>query len=117
MRLVSTAFRDMQPIPAEFAFGAIDPVSHIKLSSNRNPDLQWHELPPGTKSLALICHDPDVPSKGDDVNQEGRAVPASLPRVEFFHWVLIDLPADAKPIERGEFADGVTARGKPGPHA
>lgn len=117
MRLVSNAFRDMQPIPAEYAFGAIDATSHIKLSSNRNPDLAWHELPAGTKSLALVCHDPDVPSKGDDVNQEGHAVPASLPRVEFFHWVLIDLPADAKPIERGEFSDGVTPRGKPGPHA
>jgi phosphatidylethanolamine-binding protein (PEBP) family uncharacterized protein len=40
----------------------------------------------------VICHDPDVPSKGDDVNQEGRGVPASLPRVDFFHWVLVDLP-------------------------
>jgi Raf kinase inhibitor-like YbhB/YbcL family protein len=37
--------------------------------------------------------------------------------VDFFHWVLVDLPADAPPIERGEFSDGVTARGKPGPHA
>jgi phosphatidylethanolamine-binding protein (PEBP) family uncharacterized protein len=39
-----------------------------------------------------VCHDPDVPSKGDDVNKEGRKVPASLPRVDFFHWVLVDLP-------------------------
>ena len=44
-------------------------------------------------------------------------MPASLPRVDFFHWVLVDLPPDARPIERGEFSDGVTARGKPGPHA
>jgi phosphatidylethanolamine-binding protein (PEBP) family uncharacterized protein len=40
----------------------------------------------GTKSFAIVCHDPDVPSKGDDVNQEGRAVPRSLARVDFFHW-------------------------------
>jgi Raf kinase inhibitor-like YbhB/YbcL family protein len=44
-------------------------------------------------------------------------VPASLPRVDFFHWVLIDLLPDTPPLERGEFSDGVTARGKPGPQA
>jgi hypothetical protein len=31
--------------------------------------------------------------------------------------VLVDLPPDTPPIARGEFSDGVTARGKPGPHA
>jgi hypothetical protein len=51
------------------------------------------------------------------VNKEGRTVPASLPRVEFFHWTLIDLPADTPPIARGEFSRGVTPRGKPGPKA
>jgi len=82
-----------------------------------NPDLRWSDLPAGTKSLALICHDPDVPSHGDNVNKEGRTVPKSLPRVEFFHWTLVDLPADAGPIARGEFSRGVTQRGKPGPGA
>ena len=117
MKLSTTAFADGGVIPAEFAFGAIDPVAHVKLSGNRNPDFAWSGLPAGTKSLALICHDPDVPSRGDDVNQEGRSVPAPLARVDFFHWILIDLPSDAAPIERGEFSDGVTARGKPGSHA
>jgi Raf kinase inhibitor-like YbhB/YbcL family protein len=74
-------------------------------------------LPPETKSLVLICHDPDVPSRGDDVNREGRSVSASLPRVDFFHWVLIDLPPNTLPIARGEFSKGVTPRGKPGPAA
>ena len=117
MKLATTAFDDMAAIPAEFAFCAPDSGQHVKMSANRNPDFAWRELPAGTRSLALICHDPDVPSKGDDVNQEGRTVPASLPRVDFFHWVLIDLPADTPQIERGEFSDGITARGKPGPHA
>ena len=44
-------------------------------------------------------------------------MPASLARVDFFHWVLIDLAADSAPIGRGEFSDGVTPRGKPGPAA
>ena len=116
-KLTTTAFADGGVIPAEFAFCAIDPAAHVKLSANRNPDFAWSALPDGTKSLVLLCHDPDVPSRGDDVNQEGRTVPASLARVDFFHWVLVDLPADAAPIARGEFSDGVTARGKPGPHA
>ena len=117
MKLSTTAFPDSGVIPAELAFGAIDADAHVKLSGNRNPDLTWSGLPAGTKSLAVLCHDPDVPSKGDDVNKEGRNVPASLPRVDFFHWVLVDLRPDTPPIERGEFSTGVTARGKPGPHA
>jgi len=117
MKLTTTAFADGGVIPAEFAFGAMDRETHVKLSGNRNPDFKWSELPSETASLVLLCHDPDVPSCGDDVNKEGRIVPASLPRVDFFHWVLIDLPPDAAPIERGEFSDGVTPRGKPGPHA
>jgi Raf kinase inhibitor-like YbhB/YbcL family protein len=117
MKLTSTAFDDGQPIPGALAFCVIDPASHVKLSENMNPDLRWSDLPAGTRSLALICHDPDVPSRGDDVNKEGRIVPSSLPRVEFFHWTLVDLPADTAPIARGEFSRGVTARGKPGPQA
>jgi Raf kinase inhibitor-like YbhB/YbcL family protein len=115
--LTTTAFGEGAPIPAEFAFGAIDAAAHVKLSANRNPDFAWTAVPAAAKSLALICHDPDVPSRGDDVNQEGRVVPASLPRVDFLHWALIDLPPDTPPIARGEFADGVVARGKTGPHA
>ena len=117
MKLATSAFADSGVIPADLAFGAIDPAQHVKLSANRNPDFRWQDLPPRTRSLALICHDPDVPSRGDDVNKEGRTVPASLARVDFFHWVLVDLPADTAPIARGEFSDGVTRRGKPGPAA
>jgi Raf kinase inhibitor-like YbhB/YbcL family protein len=117
MKLTSTAFADGGSIPGAFAFCVIDPAAHVKLSENLNPDLRWSGLPPGTKSLALICHDPDVPSRGDDVNKEGRTVASTLPRVEFFHWTLVDLPADTAPIARGEFSRGVTPRGKPGPAA
>jgi len=117
MKLTSTAFADGGRIPGAFALCVIDPATHVKLSENMNPDLRWSELPAGTKSLALICHDPDVPSRGDDVNKEGRTVPSALPRVEFFHWTLVDLPADTGPIARGEFSRGVTPRGKPGPAA
>ncbi len=115
MKIASTGFADNHAIPAEFAFCAPDPKIHVTLSRNRNPDLAWSEVPAGTKSFVLICHDYDVPSKGDDVNKEGRTIPATLPRVDFYHWVLVDLPASATSIKAGEFSDGVTPRGKSGP--
>ncbi|MGO4304820.1 YbhB/YbcL family Raf kinase inhibitor-like protein [Cupriavidus sp. RAF12] len=117
MKLWSKAFADNAPIPGEFAFCVPDAANHVALSNNRNPDLHWDDVPAGTRSFALICHDPDVPSKGDDVNQEGREVPASLPRVDFFHWVLVDIPPGLNTISAGSHSDGVIARGKPGPEA
>ncbi|CAG0960998.1 hypothetical protein BURK1_00717 [Burkholderiales bacterium] len=117
MKLTTTAFADGGAIPAEFAFGRPDSTTHVALSANRNPDLAWTGAPAGTKSFAVLCVDPDVPSRGDDVNQEGRVVPASLPRVDFHHWVLVDLPASTTSVARGEHADGVTPRGKAGPAA
>ena len=37
--------------------------------------------------------------------------------MDFFHWVLVDLPASRTSIEEGEFSNGITARGKSGPEA
>ncbi len=117
MRLTSTSFADGSAIPGECAFCIPDPVRHTRLGGNRSPQLAWTDLPVGTRSLALICHDPDVPSRGDDVNKEGRSVSASLPRVEFIHWVLIDLPPEPAAIAEGEFCSEITPHGKPGPAA
>jgi len=117
MKLSSPAMRDQAEIPAEFAFGVPHPEQRVALGENRNPPLDWSDLPEGTRSLVLICHDPDVPTRGDDVNQEGRLVPADLPRTDFFHWVLVDLDPASSPIDEGEFSDGVTAKGKSGPDA
>ena len=117
MKVWSDSFADGAAIPVEFAFGRIDPAAHVALSDNRNPHLAWSHLPVGTRSLAVVCHDPDVPSSGEDVNQEGRTVPADLARVDFNHWVLVDLPPARTSIAAGEFANGVTPRGKPGPSA
>lgn len=115
MKLWSDSFKDGDPIPADFAFCRSDPANHVAFSANRNPHVAWSDVPDGTQSLVLICHDPDVPSRGDDVNQEGKTVPAELPRVDFFHWVLIDLPPQTGMIEAGALSQGVTPHGKPGP--
>ena len=117
MKLSSNSFADGQKIPGDYSFCVADPAHHVCLGKNLNPQLSWSDAPPGTRSFALICHDPDVPSRGDDVNQEGRSVPAALPRVDFFHWVLIDLPSHITGIDAGEFSDDITPRGKSGPAA
>ncbi len=115
MKLWSDSWSNGDRIPARYAAGRLGADGHATFSDNVSPHLAWSDLPPGTKSLALICHDFDVPSKGDDVNQAGREVPADLPRVDFFHWVLADLPAGAEGISEGAFSSGFTAKGKPGP--
>lgn len=117
MKLTSTSFADGQRIPGDHAFCMPDPAHHVCLGRNRNPQLSWQEAPADTRSFVLLCHDPDVPSQGDDVNQEGRTIPATLARVDFFHWVLIDLPATLTSLGEGEFSHAVTPRGKPGPQA
>ncbi len=115
MRFTSQSIQDGRPIGGDYAFCLPDPDSHVTLGPNRNPGFAWGDLPAGTASLVLICHDPDVPSRGDDVNQEGREVPADLPRVDFTHWVLVDIPPAWTGIDEGAFSAGVTARGKDGP--
>src|SRR6185503_17719497 len=45
-----------------------------------SPALAWSGLPNGTKSVALIVDDPDVPD------------PAA-PKREWVHWVLYNIPA------------------------
>ena len=118
MQLTSTSIRDGAPIDAAFAFGRPDPETHIGLSDNRSPHLAWTGAPAETKSFAVLCVDPDVPTVGDDVNQEGRQVSAQLPRTDFVHWVMVDVPAACAELEAGSCGEGVVARGKqdpPGP--
>ena len=112
MHLTSDSFQDNQRIPEQFAFGTHDSVLHIGLAPNHNPHLKWSGAPAQTKSFALICVDPDAPSKPDDVNKEGRVVPASLPRADFIHWVMIDIPASVQEIAAGECSTGIVAGGK-----
>lgn len=115
MRIWSDSFTDGAEIPAACAFAVSDPDTYIKLSSNRNPHIAWDDVPAGTQSLVLICHDPDVPSEASRVNKVGRSVPAKLPRVDFFHWALADIPVCLKSLAEGMFSDMVTPHGKPGP--
>lgn len=68
MLLTSTAFRAGEMIPEQYTCDGRD-VS---------PPLAWTDIPAGSKSLALICDDPDAPGK------------------TWVHWVLFNLPADSE---------------------
>jgi Raf kinase inhibitor-like YbhB/YbcL family protein len=106
-------WKDGAAIPQKFALGKQDSDSHVALTDNLNPAISWKDAPAGTKSFAIICCDPDVPSSGEDVNQEGKVVPADLPRIDFYHWVLVDIPVGILAINEGEASSGVTPKGKP----
>ena len=92
MKLWSESWVDGERIPAPLRCRQARRRRRRRLLRQRQPASGLERVPAGTRSLALICHDFDVPSRGDDVNQPDREVPADLPRVDFFHWVLVDLP-------------------------
>ena len=117
MKLWSESWTNGDRIPERYAAGKPDGAGGATFSDNISPHLGWSDAPAGTRSLVLICHDFDVPSKADDVNRSDREIPAELPRVDFFHWVLIDLPPSPAELAEGEFSRGFVARGKPGPEA
>ncbi|MFE8070984.1 YbhB/YbcL family Raf kinase inhibitor-like protein [Marinobacteraceae bacterium S3BR75-40.1] len=102
-----------QPVPEPFAFGVYDEKQHMRLGENRNPEVSWKNAPLETKSFAIVMKDPDVPSQADDVNQEGKTVSKDIPRVDFYHWLLVDIPPGIDKIEEGEDSDEVVAKGKP----
>jgi Raf kinase inhibitor-like YbhB/YbcL family protein len=117
MKLWSDSWTNGDRIPARYAAGRPDGQGAATFSDNLNPHLAWRDVPAAARSMVLICHDFDVPSRGDDVNQPGREVSADLPREDFFHWVLVDLPPLPMVIQEGEFSQGFVPRGKPGPQA
>ena len=115
MKLHSESFPDQGVIPERNAFARIDPQTHVALAGNRNPQLTWADVPDGVRSFAILCVDGDVPTQPDDVNQEGREVPADLPRTDFYHWVLVDVSPETRAIAEGDYSNGITPRGKAGP--
>jgi len=71
-----------------FEDGSEIPVEHTADGADRSPPLSWSGVPAGTKSLVLIVDDPDAPDP-------------SHPRTTWVHWVVIDLPPDAKELATG----------------
>jgi len=116
MKLTIQGITEGQPIPGKFAFGVPDAADHMHFGQNLNPRVTWSDAPRETKSFVILVKDPDVPGVADDVNQEGRTVSADLPRVDFYHWILVDIPPGISGIEEGEDSSEVVVGGKPGGH-
>jgi Raf kinase inhibitor-like YbhB/YbcL family protein len=79
----STAFEDGDMIPRD----------HTCDGRDISPPLAWTGVPEGTKSLAIICDDPDAPMG------------------TWVHWVLFNIPATANGLPRGIPADRVLENG------
>ena len=71
--ITSPAFLHEGEIPSEYTCEGKD-VS---------PALEWTDLPPNTKSLALIVDDPDAPDP-------------DAPKMTWVHWVVYNLPPSCK---------------------
>lgn len=99
-------------IPEKFAFCAPDEAAKTRDGGNISPAIRWEKGPEGTKSYAIIMVDPDVPARFDDANQEGKTLPADMARQDFYHWVLIDIPANVTEIAEGAESAGVVKTGK-----
>lgn len=103
-------------VAKRLAFCAFNRKGQVGLGLNRSPAIWWSKGPAGTKSYAIIVHDSDVPSVATDVNKKGTTLPASMPRVNFYHWVLVDIPTHIRHIPYAHGSKGVTPHGKkPGP--
>jgi Raf kinase inhibitor-like YbhB/YbcL family protein len=76
MRLTSPAFEHGAEIPAKYTYDG----------ANVSPPLSWRDVPPNTRSLALLVEDPDAPD------------PAA-PTTTWVHWVISDLPPDADGLD------------------
>jgi Raf kinase inhibitor-like YbhB/YbcL family protein len=113
MKFEVLSFSNGERIPDEFAFCIPAEEGHVQLGKNLSPHVRWSDLPQDTKSLVLLCVDPDVPSVPDDVNKDGRTVPADLQRVDFYHWLLVNIPTDIRELIKGQDSNGITAHGKP----
>lgn len=112
MQLTSDTFDDGGAMPPRGALAVPADPGPVTFSDNRNPHLRWSDVPEGTESFVVTCIDRDCPSAPDDVNQPDREVPESLPRVEFVHWLLADLPPDLRTIDEASHSEAMVAGGK-----
>ena len=99
-------------IPASFAFGVAHPEKKCIFSANRNPHIEWFNVPENTKSLVLLMVDYDAPIDLSIANKSEQTIPIDTPRNLFYHWVLVNIPPQIHEIPAGSVSDGVEVHGK-----
>jgi len=80
------------------------PVEYTADGDNVSPAIRWGEVPGGTRSIALICEDPDAPT-----GTGGRSARQGKPA--FVHWVIFNTPADKRGYPRGVPTSGKLSDG------
>jgi Raf kinase inhibitor-like YbhB/YbcL family protein len=94
--------RNQAPIPAQYALCKATDDGKSAPGENSRPSISWSGVPEGTKSLAVLITDPDVPADFTDAGKEGKTVAADAKRQLFYHWALADIPPDVTTIEGGD---------------
>ena len=77
-----------------FTHGGTIPRRHTCEGEDVSPDLAWSDVPAGTRSFALIIDDPDAPDP-------------KAPKIVWVHWLLYNLPADARELAQGAATSGL----------
>lgn len=112
MQIRSNSLVDGERVPERFAFGKRGEDGRFAPSENVSPHVAWSGAPTGTRSYVLLMWDVDVPTSGEDVNQDGKTVPYELPRADFSHWILVDLPPALQELAEGTHGKGIVGGGK-----
>ena len=78
---------------------------------NKSPAISWTAGPPATLSYALTMVDPDVPADLSLLGKEGTTIPRDAKRMEFTHWILVDIPTSVTRLVEGADGDGLPKGG------
>jgi Raf kinase inhibitor-like YbhB/YbcL family protein len=103
-------------LPSRFAFCAptVDGKAGFGDGGNHSPHIAWSQGPAGSRSYAVLMHDPDVPRDFWTLaNKPGVDIPDNAPRVRFNHWVLVNIPDNIVSLPARADSLSVRKGGKP----
>jgi Raf kinase inhibitor-like YbhB/YbcL family protein len=114
LTIQSQGVEDGRPIPERHAVHTPTTEGRSEFGGeDRSPHLRWSGEPGGTRSFAISMVDPDVPADRTRMGVEGLTLGPDEPRVEFAHWLIVDIPADVHELPEGAGGSGFVAHGRP----